>query len=73
MLNIYFKWRQKIEAQSTQLATNNEQMSYILGSLRTGSLIAILNYLEGSTRLQEIEETGNTDNDLRKDFFPESH
>ena len=69
MLNLYFKWRQKIEAQSKQLAKNDEQTSYIPGSLRTGNPIAIPNYLKGSTRLQEIEERGNIENESRKETF----
>ena len=69
ILNIYFRRRQKIEAQSKQLATNKEQTSYIPGSLRTGNPIAIPNYLKGSTRLQEIEERGNTKSDLKKEAF----
>ena len=47
-------------------------MSYIPGSLRTGNPIAIPNYLKGSmvsTRLKEIEERGNTENDLGKEAF----
>jgi hypothetical protein len=35
--------------------------------LRTENPIAIPVYLEGSARLQEIEERGNTKNNLRKE------
>ena len=56
MLYIYFRWSQKIEAQSKQLATNEGQISYIPGSLRTGNPDMIPNYLKGSNILQETEE-----------------
>ena len=35
MLNCHFRWRQKIETQSKQLATNNEQAPHTPGSLYT--------------------------------------
>ena len=69
MINIYSIQRWEIEAQSKQLATHEEQTSYIPGSLRTGNPIAIPDYLKGGTRFQEIEERGNTEHDLRKEAF----
>jgi hypothetical protein len=69
MFNIYFRWRQKIEVQSKQLATNNKQTSYIPSPLRTGNSIAIPTYLKGNIRLKDIEDIGNNKTEPRKIFF----
>ena len=69
MLDLHFKINQKKEALSKQQATNDEQTSYIPGSLRVGNPIAVPNYLKGSIILQEIEERGNIENETRKESF----
>jgi hypothetical protein len=56
MLNLYFRSRQKVEAQLKQETTTGNQTSYIPGSLRIGNPIKVPNYLKGSNMLQEIVE-----------------
>ena len=69
MLDLYFKLRQKLDAQSKQKGKTEDGGSYIPGSMRTVNPVATPNYLKGNQELEEIVERGRVENEARKERF----